>query len=292
MNGARPNPSPPSRPQSPAPGFSIAPRPWPRVPLLNVWADDLTMPQLLDRLDAEGGLVFTVNPEHLYHLQNNAGFTAAYRSADFITVDSHYVWWALRWQGVGVAERITGSDLVPAYCRRHAANPAVRIFLLGAKPGVAQRARERLNAQAGRELVVGAHGPSMNFGDDPAEVEAVLAMVRDSGATTLLIGLGAPKQEIWLARHRQALPQVKVLMGVGATIDYEAGEVKRAPPWLRRVGLEWAYRVCTEPRRYGRRYLRNARFLWWMAQARVGQYRDPFPEAVPAPRFAPQKGRT
>ncbi|HJV70876.1 WecB/TagA/CpsF family glycosyltransferase [Ideonella sp.] len=254
------------------------------MPLLNVWADDLTMPQLLDRLDADGGMVFTINPDHLYHLQTSAPFAAAYRTADFITVDSHYVWWALRWQGHGVAEKITGSDLFPAYCRRHAADPAVRIFLLGARPGVAQRARERINAMAGRELVVGAHGPSMDFVDDPDEIASVLGMVRASGATALMVGLGAPKQEVWLARHRAALPGVRVLMGIGATIDYEAGEVKRAPVWMRRLGLEWAYRVLSEPRRYGLRYLRNARFLWWMAQARAGQYRDPFPQAGPAPR--------
>jgi N-acetylglucosaminyldiphosphoundecaprenol N-acetyl-beta-D-mannosaminyltransferase len=259
-------------------------RPWRRVPLLNVWADDLTMPRLLEQLDVDGGLVFTVNPDHLYHLQTSAAFAAAYRSADFITVDSHYVWWALRWQGHGVAEKITGSDLFPAYCSRHALNPAVRIFLLGAMPGVAERARERLNAQAGRELVVGAHGPSMNFVDDPEEVQSVLAMVRASGATALMVGLGAPKQEIWLARYRAVLPQVRVLMGIGATIDYEAGAVKRAPVWMRKLGLEWAYRVLSEPRRYGLRYLRNARFLWWMAQARAGQYHDPFPQAGPAPR--------
>ncbi len=284
MNGVRSDPRPPPPPESTVSPFLIAPRPWHRVPLLNVWADDLTMPQLLDRLDAEGGLVFTINPDHLYHLQSNAAFVAAYRSADYITVDSHYVDLALRWQGVGVAEKITGSDLMPAYCRRHAANPAVRIFLLGAAPGVAERARQALNTMAGRELVVGAHGPSMQFVDDEAEIERVLAMVRASGATALMLGLGAPKQEIWLARYRQALPGVRVLMGVGATIDYEAGEVQRAPVWMRRMGLEWAYRVLSEPRRYGMRYLRNARFLWWMAQARAGQYQDPFPHAGPAPR--------
>lgn len=268
---------------SPDLGFQIPRRAWPRRRLLNVWADDLSMDALLQHLDAEGGLVFTINPDHLWHLQNSAAFTAAYRQADFITVDSQYVHAAMHWLGQGVGATITGSDLMPAYCRRHAANPEVKIFLLGAKAGVAQRARERLNAQAGRELVVGAHGPSMNFVDDPAEIEAVLEMVRASGATALMVGLGAPKQEIWLARHRSALPAVKVLMGIGATIDYEAGEVRRAPAWLRRLKLEWAYRVFTEPRRYLMRYVRNGRFFWWMAQERAGQYRDPFPFARPAP---------
>jgi exopolysaccharide biosynthesis WecB/TagA/CpsF family protein len=127
----------------------------------------------------------------------------------------------------------------------------------------------------------------MDFVDKPDEIEAALAMVRASGATALMLGLGAPKQEIWLARYRAALPQVRVFIGVGATIDYEAGEVRRAPMWMRKLGLEWSYRVLTEPKRYGRRYLRNARFLWWMAQARAGQYHDPFPQAGPASRPLP-----
>jgi UDP-N-acetyl-D-mannosaminuronic acid transferase (WecB/TagA/CpsF family) len=105
-----------------------------------------------------------------------------------------------------------------------------------------------------------------------------------------MVGLGAPKQEIWLARHRHALPQLRVLMGIGATIDYEAGEVRRAPPLWRKLGMEWAYRVLSEPRRYAMRYLRSARFLWWMAQARAGQYRDPFPGAMPAPWPAGKPG--
>ena len=107
--------------------------------------------------------MFTVNPDHLYHLQYNPAFVQAYRSADIITVDSHYVRLALRLLGRTVANRLPGSDIVPAFCARNAANPDVRIFLLGARPGVAQAARESMNRKAGRELVVGAHGPSMNF---------------------------------------------------------------------------------------------------------------------------------
>jgi UDP-N-acetyl-D-mannosaminuronic acid transferase (WecB/TagA/CpsF family) len=81
-------------------------------------------------------------------------------------------------------------------------------------------------------------------------------------------------------RHR--LPQVRVMMGVGATIDYEAGAVKRAPVMLRRLGLEWTHRVFTEPRRYLMRYVRSSKFLWWMLMDRLGRYRDPFADAAPA----------
>jgi len=249
--------------------------PWPRQPLLNVWADDLSMDQLLGRMVTAGGVVFTVNPDHLYHLQYNPAFVAAYQSADIITVDSHYVRLALRVLGRPVANRLPGSDIVPAFCERHGANPDVRIFLLGARPGVAQAARESMNAKAGRELVVGAHGPSMNFVNDPAEIDAVIEMIEASAASVLLVGLGAPKQEIWIASVRHRLPKVRVMMGIGATIDYEAGAVKRAPVWLRRMGLEWTYRVTTEPGRYLLRYVRSSKFLWWMLLDRLGRYKDP-----------------
>jgi len=255
-------------------------RQWPRQPLLNVWADDLSMAELLERLATTGGVVFTVNPDHLYHLQYNPVFVQAYRSADIITVDSHYVRLAMRAQGRYVVNRLPGSDIVPAFCARQASDPHTRIFLLGARPGVAQRARESMNRKAGRDMVVAAHGPSMNFVNDPAEIDAVLKMIEDSGATVLLVGLGAPKQEVWIASVRHRLPNVRVMMGVGATIDYEAGEVRRAPVILRRLGLEWAYRVSTEPRRYLMRYVRSSKFLWWMLMDRIGRYKDPFAKSA------------
>ncbi len=255
---------------------------WPRQPLLNVWADDLSMDELLARLASTGGVVFTVNPDHLYHLQYNQAFLAAYRSADIITVDSHYVRLALRLLGRPMVNRLPGSDIVPAFCARQSGDSATRMFLLGARPGVAQAAREAMNAKAGRELVVGAHGPSMNFVNDPVEVDAVLEMIKASGANVLLVGLGAPKQEIWIASVRDRLPQVRVMMGVGATIDYEAGSVVRAPVWLRRLGLEWTYRVGTEPRRYLMRYVRSSRFIWWMLMDRFGRYKNPFHDSAPS----------
>ena len=259
--------------------MSDSPIGWSRQPLLNVWADDLSMDDLLERMRSTGGVVFTVNPDHLYHLQFNPAFVAAYQSADIITVDSHYVRLALRLTGRPVVNRLPGSDIVPAFCARNAADPDVRIFLLGARPGIAQTAREAMNRKAGREMVVGAHGPSMNFVNDQAEIDAVLQMIEASGANVLFVGLGAPKQEIWISSVRHRLPQVRVMMGIGATIDYEAGAVKRAPVLLRRLGLEWTYRVATEPRRYLMRYVRSSRFLWWMLMDRLGRYKDPFGDA-------------
>ena len=162
-------------------------RPWPRSRLLNVWIDDLTMSELMQRLD--GGVVFTLNLDHLYLLQRDAAFLEAYRAAEFVTADSKYVYWSLRWIGRRIKENVSGSDIVPTFCQHHAANPDVKIFLLGAGPGIAQKALVRMNARAGRDIVVGAHGPSMKFVDDEIEIAEVAQMINASGANVLIVGL-------------------------------------------------------------------------------------------------------
>jgi N-acetylglucosaminyldiphosphoundecaprenol N-acetyl-beta-D-mannosaminyltransferase len=247
--------------------------------MLNVWVDDLSMPQFMQTLDR--GVVFTLNPDHCFHLQRNADFHAAYRQADFITSDSKYVYWMLGWLGRGIQEKVSGSDIVPTYCNHHRDHADVKVFLLGAAPGIAQKALERINQRVGREIVIGAHSPSMNFVNDEAEIARVIRMVNESGATTLIVGLGAPKQEIWIVRYRHAMPAVKVFMGVGATIDYEADAVKRAPRWMTRNGLEWLYRLATEPGRYWRRYARDMEFFWLVLLDRLGRYRSPFKATKP-----------
>src|SRR5215216_5741415 len=134
---------------------------WRRVRMLNAWVDDLAIGDILEIADE--GVVFTINPDHLYHLQRNAEFAEAYAQATHVSCDSLYIFQALKLLGRAIEHRASGSDIVPAYWQKHAANPHVRIFLLGAKPGVAQRACERINRLAGREIVVGAHGPSFEF---------------------------------------------------------------------------------------------------------------------------------
>lgn len=249
--------------------------------MLNVWIDDLSMAQLLEKLDS--GVVFTLNLDHLYHLQRNREFYDAYGQADFITCDSKYVFWGLRWLGPRIQETVSGSDLVPAYCAHHGQNPKVRVFLLGAAPGIAQRALETINSRVGRDVVVKSHSPSMNFVNDEAEIAETIRLINDSGATCLIIGLGAPKQEIWITKHRALMPSVKVYMGVGATIDYEAGAVKRSPPWMSRIGMEWLHRLTTEPGRYWRRYLRDLEYFWLLLLDVLGRYKSPMGAGPKAP---------
>ena len=246
---------------------------WHRSRILNAWVDSLTVPEIVEELTE--GILFTLNPDHLYWLQRNPDFAAAYRNATLVSSDSKYVFWGLAFLGRGIKQKSSGSDIVPAFWRRNASDPAVKIFLLGARRGVAQMARERINGLAGREIVVGALGPSFNFVNDDEETAEAIEMINASGATCLIVGLGAPKQEIWINRHRARMPGVKVFMGVGATIDYEAGAVRRAPAWMTRNGLEWVYRMTTEPRRYWRRYTRTLEFFWLVLLDRFGLYRPP-----------------
>ena len=247
--------------------------PWRKCRILNAWVDDLTVDQVVERLDE--GILWTLNPDHLFHLQRNRDFLNAYRQASIVSSDSKYVYWGLKFLGRRIQSKASGSDIVPAYWRHHANNLEVTIFLLGAKPGIADQARQRINGLAGRDIVVGALGPSMNFVNDEAESAEAIRLINESRATCLIVGLGAPKQEVWIARYRHLMPHVRVYMGVGATIDYEADAVKRAPRWMTQNGLEWVYRMTTEPRRYWRRYTRQLEFLWLVLLDRLGLYRPP-----------------
>lgn len=246
---------------------------WRQIRLLNVWIDDLSVEQIVSRADRD--ILFTVNADHLYQLQRNPQFAAAYADATMVSCDSKYVRAGIRAVGRGPVRKACGSDIVPAYWKHHARNPDVRIFLLGAKPGVGQIARERINRLADRDIVVGAHGPTMNFVNDEAECLAAVDMINALQVTCLIVGLGAPKQEIWISKYRHLMPGVRLFMGVGATIDYEAEAVKRAPVWMRRFGLEWFHRVITDPRRYAMRYFKNAEFFWLVLLDKVGWYKPP-----------------
>lgn len=165
--------------------------------------------------------------------------------------------------GRGFPENLNGTDFLPAFladtARQH------RVFLLGGRPGVAERAAAAIAAGHPRHRVVGArHGYF-----DAAETQAVIEAIRASGATLLLVALGNPAQELWIGRHLAAAG-VQVAFGVGALFDFLAGEVSRAPAFVRRTRLEWAWRLMLEPKRLFRRYvLGNPLFLMRVMRRRL-----------------------
>ena len=149
------------------------------------------------------------------------------------------------------------------------------VFLLGANKGVAAQAAHLLRQTYPGLNICGTYSPSYGFEKNEAENAVILAMLASARPDILFVGVGAPKQEIWIIKHRHLMPKVKVFMGVGATIDYEAGAVKRSPPWMSRVGLEWLHRLVTQPGRYWRRYLRNMEYFWLLLLDVLGRYKSP-----------------
>ena len=148
---------------------------------------------------------------------------------------------------------------------------------IGAKSGIAAKAMERINEKVGRQIVVGAHSPSFGFEKKEQECEDIIEIVNKSGANVLLVGVGAPKQEKWIMRYRGRMPNVKLFMALGATIDFEAGTLKRAPMFWQKIGMEWLYRVLKEPRRLFKRYfIDDMQFFFYYVKQLLGLYKDPF----------------
>ncbi|HBK97262.1 MAG TPA: glycosyltransferase, partial [Microcoleaceae bacterium UBA10368] len=193
------------------------------VNLLNVSIDNLSITELLERLDCEGGLVFTPNVDHLIKLQYDREFYEAYKTSNYRVCDSQILIYASHFLGTPIKEKISGSDLFPAFYTYHKNNESIKIFLLGAAVGVASKAKEQINQKIGREIVIQAYSPSFGFEKNEEECDKIVELINQSGATVLAIGVGSPKQEKWLVKYRNKLTNIKILLGIGATIDFEAG---------------------------------------------------------------------
>ena len=243
--------------------------------LLNIDIDDFSMEAFISQY-AEG-IVVTPNVDHMMKLQGDAGFYESYRKADYVVLDSRVILYLLRLFGVKLQGVIPGSELLPAFCDYHKDNSQIRMFLLGGIDGVAQDAALNINHQAGRALVVDAYSPSMGFEKKPDEVEQIVKRINKSKATVLVIGVGAPKQEKWLLQHWREMPAIKMGMALGAALDFAAGNKKRAPRWMQKLGLEWLFRFLLEPSRMGKRYfVDDLPFFWLLIKQMRGRYKNPF----------------
>jgi N-acetylglucosaminyldiphosphoundecaprenol N-acetyl-beta-D-mannosaminyltransferase len=198
-------------------------------------------------------MVITPNVDHLIKTREDKEFKRIYEQADLAVPDGVPLLWAARFLGTPLVERVNGTDLFEALCER-AAECGYRIFFLGAEPGVAASAARQLAERHPNIKVVGTYSPSFNFFDSITENEKIEAMIRASQPDILFVGLGAPKQEKWIYRHRHKM-QVPVSIGIGASFEYVAGKTARAPRWMQRTGLEWLYRIVENPGRYWKRYI-------------------------------------
>ena len=243
--------------------------------ILNVDVLSVTQKELLQRLDS--GVLVTPNVDHLVKLQKDREFYDVYRKAEWVVCDSRILCRASKFLKDPLPEAIPGSSFFTQYYLYHKDDKDCRIFLLGAAEGIADKARENINRKVGRDIVVGSHSPSYGFEKNPAECEELVSIVNESGANVLLVGVGAPKQEKWIMAYKDRMPGVKLFMALGATIDFEAGTLKRAPVMWQRIGMEWLYRALKEPQRLFKRYfVDDMKFFWYFALQLCGRYRNPF----------------
>jgi N-acetylglucosaminyldiphosphoundecaprenol N-acetyl-beta-D-mannosaminyltransferase len=232
--------------------------------------DPLSFPEALDAIEAlvasgRGGAVFTPNVDHVVLAEDDAAFRAAYAAADLALADGMPLVWASRLLAVRLPERVAGSDLVLPLLARAAAR-GWRVFLLGGAPGSAEAAAERARSLGAEVAGTAAPRVPADPGAPDPEGDAAVEAIRAARPHVVIVGFGAPKQELWIHRRREAL-RPAVAVGVGAAIDLLAGRVPRAPRWVSRAGLEWAWRLAAEPRRLWRRYLlRDPRFALVLAR--------------------------
>jgi N-acetylglucosaminyldiphosphoundecaprenol N-acetyl-beta-D-mannosaminyltransferase len=230
----------------------------------NVPVDPLTLEEAIDRIgslvDAEGGTVFTPNVDHVVLAEQTPAFRSAYQTTSLSLVDGMPVLWACRLLGYRVPEKVSGSDLVRPLIARAAA-AGWRVYLLGGRPGVAERARGLLIAEFPGLQVAGIDSPGVDMRAPAATRQPIIDRIRRAAPDLVLVALGSPKGELFAAEASAALPAT-VIVGVGAGLDFLTGAQLRAPRWFSDHGLEWLYRLTLEPRRLWQRYLlRGPRFL-------------------------------
>jgi N-acetylglucosaminyldiphosphoundecaprenol N-acetyl-beta-D-mannosaminyltransferase len=246
------------------------PRPG-RLRIGELEVDSLTFEQALDRIAelvdrGEGGSVFTPNVDHVVKAETDLEFRLAYSRASLCLADGAPILWAARLLGSPLPAKVSGSDLVVPLARL-AGQRRWRVYLLGGGPGVAAEAGVKLSRELGVD-VVGTDSPVVREDGTVEQADQTLGRLASTKPHLVLVALGAPKQERFIDRYGEAI-RPAVAMGVGGSLDFLVGRVRRAPAWMSSAGLEWLYRLGQEPRRMWRRYLvEDPRFVAIVARTR------------------------
>lgn len=228
-----------------------------KVRLLNTQVNNISMQetvQAVEKLIGEkrSAYIVAVNVDVLIKIEKDPVLKEIAEKADLTLADGKPLIWISRMQGLPIREKISGSDLVPELCRM-AAEKGYTVFILGGKDGVAERAKQRLEQEYPAIRISGVYAPPLGFETDPRELEAVNTRISQAAPDLLIVCLGCPKQEKFIWENRERYHSA-VSVCAGATVDFLAGDVRRAPQWMSRHGLEWLYRFLQEPKRLFRRY--------------------------------------
>ncbi len=232
--------------------------PLPVVRLAGVAVHAVRAPQAVGHIvesarRGRGGWVVTPNLDILRRLVNEPGFADLCEGATLRLADGMPLVWASRLQRTPLPERVAGSDLIWSLSKA-AADAALRVFLLGGNPGAADAAADVLRTRFPTLTIAGTHCPPLGFESNPDQRRAVDAVVRAADPHIVFVALGSPKQEKLIRELRVTFPGTWFL-GIGISFSFVSGEVRRAPRWMQRVGLEWSHRLMQEPQRLFRRYV-------------------------------------
>lgn len=200
---------------------------------------------------------------------DNSEYRNIINSADMVTPDGMPLVWMLRLLGEKEQQRIYGPDLTLWVCRK-AAEESISIGLYGGEPNTLQMFKQNLETRfPGLNIACAISPPYRPL--TVSEDEFYIKKINESGAKVLLVGLGCPKQERWMAEHKNKI--TAVMIGVGAAFDFHAGTVRQAPGWIQKFGMEWFFRLLMEPKRLWKRYLKhNPRFVLFALKQLINEY--------------------
>jgi N-acetylglucosaminyldiphosphoundecaprenol N-acetyl-beta-D-mannosaminyltransferase len=228
------------------------------IGIFNLRIDSLNLAQALRAIsiriaERRPGFIVTPNVDHVCRVQRDPEFCLAYNDAFLSLPDGMPIMWAGRMLGTPFRAKLSGSDMINHLCR-FAADNGHSVFFFGASEGVGEEAAAKLRIRHPNLDIAGVYSPPYRFeADKSANAEAV-AQLRNAAPDICFIALSSPRQELWMWRHYRK-SGIPVMIGVGAGLDFAAGSAVRAPRMFQRVGLEWFWRLCMEPRRLWRRYL-------------------------------------
>lgn len=225
--------------------------------LLNTFVNNLTMQEAIDRINCliDGGkksYVVAVNVDVIIKIENDPKLKKITDKADLVIVDGQPLVWISKLHREPIKQKISGSDLVPLLCE-NAAKLGHRIFIIGGKDGIAQKAKANLEKKYPNIKIAGTYAPPLDFEKNQEELDKINSMISEVHPDLLIACFGCPKQEKWIFDNYQKY-DAKVSVCAGATVDFLAGNVKRAPKWMSDHGLEWFYRFLQEPKRLFKRY--------------------------------------
>lgn len=231
-----------------------------KIDFLNIKIDNLTMVEAIQSIDKlvrekKQAYIVTPNVDHIVMIEHDSLFKKIYQEAALVLTDGQPLIWLSKLKGTPIVEKVSGSDLFPRVCEM-AAKCGHTIYILGAAEGVAEQAAKNLTHKFPDLNIVGTYSPSYGFEQKPEEINEVIDRVTALKPDILAVSLGAPKAEKFIYNHRERL-NVPVCLSIGAAVDFEAGNIKRAPGWMSSCGLEWIYRTIKEPKRLAKRYLRD-----------------------------------